>query len=134
MTQTRKTDEKGQELKILHEIAKDISDDLDLNQLLKSIVDTIVHFVNVDSCLIYPYDRPNDELVLTASNDPEIKNPGDLRLKMGEGVTGWAAKEKKPVALSREAYKDKRFKAFASLKEDRYEAFLSVPILSKMKS
>jgi signal transduction protein with GAF and PtsI domain len=35
------------------------------------------------------------------------------------------------VALSREAYKDKRFKAFASLKEDRYEAFLSVPILSK---
>ena len=131
MTQTRKTDEKGQELKILHEIAKDISDDLDLNQLLKSIVDTIIHFVNVDSCLIYLYDRSNDELVLTASNDPEIKNPGDLRLKMGEGVTGWAAKEKKPVALAREAYKDKRFKAFASLKEDRYEAFLSVPILSK---
>jgi signal transduction protein with GAF and PtsI domain len=131
MTQTRKTDEKGQELKILHEIAKDISDDLDLNQLLKSIVDTIIHFVNVDSCLIYLYDRSNDELVLTASNDPEIKNPSDLRLKMGEGVTGWAAKEKKPVALSREAYKDKRFKAFASLKEDRYEAFLSVPILSK---
>jgi signal transduction protein with GAF and PtsI domain len=131
MTQTRKTDEKGQELKILHEIAKDISDDLDLSQLLKSIVDTIIHFVKVDSCLIYLYDRPNDELVLTASNDPEIKSQGDLRLKMGEGVTGWAAKEKKPVALSREAYKDKRFKAFASLKEDRYEAFLSIPILSK---
>jgi len=131
MTQTKKTDEKGQELKILHEIAKDISDDLDLSQLLKSIVDTITHFVKVDSCLIYLYDRPNDELVLTASNDPGIKNQGDLRLKMGEGVTGWAAKEKKPVALSREAYKDKRFKAFASLKEDRYEAFLSVPILSK---
>lgn len=131
MIQNRKTDEKNQELKILHEIAKDISDDLDLSQLLKSIVDTVIHFVNVDSCLIYLYDRPNDELVLTASNDPEIKNTGDLRLKMGEGVTGWAAKEKKPVALSREAYKDKRFKAFASLKEDRYEALLSVPILSK---
>jgi signal transduction protein with GAF and PtsI domain len=131
MAQNRKADEKGQELKILHEIAKDISDDLDLNQLLKSIVDTVIHFVNVDSCLIYLYDRPNDELVLTASNDPEIENTGDLRLKMGEGVTGWAAKEKKPVALSREAYKDKRFKAFASLKEDKYEAFLSVPILSK---
>ena len=79
MTQTRKTDEKGQELKILHEIAKDISDDLDLNQLLKSIVDTVIHFVNVDSCLIYLYDRSNDELVLTVSNDPEIKNPGPFR-------------------------------------------------------
>jgi signal transduction protein with GAF and PtsI domain len=131
MTQSRKADEKEQELKILHEIAKDISGDLHLNQLLKRIVDTIINFVKVDSCLIYLYDKQNDELILTVSSDPEIKDLGDLRLKMGEGVTGWAAKEKKPVALSREAYKDKRFKAFAFLKEDKYEAFLSVPILSK---
>jgi signal transduction protein with GAF and PtsI domain len=131
MTENRKTDQKGQELKILHEIAADISDDLDLSQLLKSIVDTIIKFMKVDSCLIYLYDKHNKELVLTASNDPEIKHPEALRLKIGEGITGWAAKEKKPVALSKEAYKDKRFKAFASLKEDRYEALLSVPILSK---
>ena len=131
MTQSRKADDKERELKILHEIAKDISDDLHLNQLLKRIVDTIINFVKVDSCLIYLYDKQNDELILTVSSDPEIKALGDLRLKMGEGVTGWAAKEKKPVALSREAYKDKRFKAFAFLKEDKYEAFLSVPILSK---
>ncbi len=131
MTQSRKQDDKEQELRILHEIAKDFSDDLHLNQLLRRIVDTIVNFIKVDSCLIYLYDKQNDELVLTASSDPAKKALGDLRLKMGEGVTGWAAKEKKPVALSREAYKDKRFKAFAFLKEDKYEALLSVPILSK---
>jgi len=131
VAQSRKQDDKEQELRILHEIAKDFSDDLSLNQLLRRIVDTIINFVKVDSCLIYLYDKQNDELILTASSDPEIKALGDLRLRMGEGVTGWAAKEKKPVALSREAYKDKRFKAFAFLKEDKYEALLSVPILSK---
>lgn len=131
MKQSGKVDIKEQELKILHEVARDISGDLELNQLLASIVDTVVKFVKVDSCLIYLYDRQRGELVLTASSDPEIKSLGDLRLKMGEGVTGWAAKEKQPVALFKEAYKDKRFRAFASLKEDKYEAFLSIPILSK---
>lgn len=131
MTQSRKTDEKDQELKILHEIAKDLSDDLDLYQLLRSLVTMIINLAKVDSCLIYLYDKQRDELVLTVSSDPGLKKVGDLKLKMGEGVTGWAAKEKQPVALSREAYKDKRFKAFASLKEDKYEALLSVPILSK---
>ncbi len=131
MAQRRKADDQEQELKILHEIAKDISSDLDLNQLLRGIVDTVVNFVEVDSCLIYLHDKHN-KLVLMASNDPELK-PGDVLLKVGEGVAGWAAKEKQPVALAKEAYKDKRFKAFAFLKEDKFEALLSVPILSKDK-
>jgi signal transduction protein with GAF and PtsI domain len=132
MAQSKKMDEREEELKILHEIAKDISDDLDLNQLLKNIIGTVINFVKVDSCLIYLYDKQNDALILMASSDPDV-GPGDLQLRMGEGVTGWAAKEKQPVALSKEAYKDKRFKAFAFLKEDKYEALLSVPILSKNK-
>ncbi len=130
-SQTTRVDANEQELRILHEIAKDISDDLDLTQLLKRIVDTVVRFVKTDSCLIYLYDGLNNELVAAASNDTEITRTSDLKLKMGEGITGWAAKEKKPVMLSKEAYKDKRFKEFASLKEDRYEALLSVPVLSR---
>ena len=35
------------------------------------------------------------------------------------------------MALAREAYKDPRFKSFTNLAEDKYEAFLAVPILSK---
>ena len=50
---------------------------------------------------------------------------GEITLKLGEGVTGWAAKEKKPVALSSMAYKDPRFKSFTNLAEDRFEAFLA---------
>ena len=52
-------------------------------------------------------------------------------MKIGEGITGWVAGEKKPVILSEKAYKDPRFKKFSSLPEDRYEAFLSVPIINK---
>ena len=130
-TINQKLEAKEQELKILHEVAKDISDNLDLSELLHRIVDTVTAFVKADSCLVYLYDEDHDELVLSASSDPKAESVGSISLKLGEGVTGWAAKEKQPVFLAREAYRDKRFKAFTSLKEDRYEAPLSVPILAK---
>jgi len=126
-----KLEQKEQELRILHEVAKDISSNLELKELLSRIVTMIMNLVTADSCLIYLYDRPNDELILTASNKPKEKSIGRVKLKIGEGVTGWAAKEKRPVVLPKEAYKDQRFKTFSSLEEDKYQAFMSIPILSK---
>ncbi len=125
-----KLDEKEQELKILHEVARDISSNLELNELLERIVHMAMDFTGADSCLIYLYDGVNRELILTASSDPRQGLLG-VKLEMGEGITGWAARERTPVALSREAYKDQRFKTYASLDDEKYEAFLSIPILSK---
>ena len=123
--------QKEEELMILHEVAKDISSNLEIKELLKKVVEMVINFTTADSCLIYLYDRKNDELILSASSHEEDKNLGAIKLRIGEGVTGWAAKEKKPVVIPGKAYEDKRFKAFTILEEDRYESFLSVPILSK---
>jgi signal transduction protein with GAF and PtsI domain len=131
MKLSEKLEQKEQELRILHEVAKDISSNLELRELLNRIVAMIMNFVTADSCLIYLYDRQNDELILTASSKAKEKSIGRVKLKIGEGVTGWAAKEKRPVVLPKEAYKDQRFKTFTSLEEDKYQAFMSIPILSK---
>jgi signal transduction protein with GAF and PtsI domain len=126
-----KLEQKEEELKILHEVARDISGNLPLDQLLTRIVDMVMGFTAADSCLIYLYGKQSHELVLTASSGERSNLLGRIKLKLGEGVTGWAAREKKPVALSREAYKDQRFKTFTALEDEKYEAFLSVPILSR---
>ena len=44
---------------------------------------------------------------------------GRLKLKVGEGITGWVARELQPVALEREAYRDPRFKDLALVKMGR---------------
>ena len=49
-------------------------------------------------------------------------------------MTGWVAKNVKPLAIKANAYDDPRFKAFDVLPEDRYEAFLALPILYKGKA
>ncbi len=127
----KKQDSKEQELLILHQVAQHISSNLELNDLLGRIVDMVIHVTGADSCFIYLYDKQNNELTLRAASGRKREILGGIRLKLGEGVTGWAAREKKPVALSSKAYTDSRFKTFTNLAEDKYESFLAVPILSK---
>lgn len=126
-----KLDSRDQELVMLRKVAEYVSSNLELEELLGRIVKMVIEITSADSCFIYLYDAQHDELVLRASSNPRTHTVGYIRLKLGEGVTGWAAREKMPVALTREAYKDPRFKSFTNLAEDKYEAFLAVPILSK---
>ena len=98
---------------------------------LKKLIHLILQIVPVDSCLIYFYDRSKNELILIASKKPHVKLLGRITLKKGEGITGWVAETKKTVVLKKQAFKDARFKPFKELPEDRYEAFLSVPIVDQ---
>ena len=120
----------GQELKILHEISKSISCSLDLDQVLHKIIDLVVDVTKGDSCLLYLLDETGHNLVLRASKNPHPRLIGKIEVRVGEGITGWVAKEAEPVAIARHAGKDVRFKVFNSLPEDKYEAFLSVPIIA----
>jgi len=43
------------------------------------------------------------------------------------------AEHNQPVAVAHDAFKDPRFQSFNELPEDRYEAFLSVPVLCRDK-
>lgn len=108
-----------------------VYDSLKFADFLKKLIRLILKLVPADSCLIYFYDKSNRELTLVASKKPHAKLIGNIKLKKGEGITGWVAEHKKSVVISKNAYKDSRFKHFEELPEDDYEAFLSVPILNK---
>lgn len=103
--------------------------DMSLQEVLQGMVSLVVEFMQCDSCLIYLIE--NDTLVLCASNTPHPSEIGKIRLKMNEGLTGWVAREKRLLSISREAYQDPRFKRFGDLPEDTYEAFLSAPVIAR---
>lgn len=118
-----------QQLRLLQKISRSMVRDMKLQDALDVVVTLVVDFMECDSCLLYLVD--NKELVLRASNRPHAEGVGRLKLAMTEGLTGWVAREKRLLAISREAYHDPRFKLFTDLPEDTYEAFLSAPILSR---
>ena len=120
----------GQELKILHQMSHTISCTLDLDEVLRQIIELVIEVTKGDACLLYLLDDTGDFLILRASKNPHPKLIGKIAVKLGEGITGWVAQEAQPVAIARHASKDSRFKFFQTLQEDRYEAFLSVPIIA----
>jgi len=103
--------------------------EMNLQAALDIVVGLVVEFMECDSCLVYLLD--NQELILRASNRSHPESIGRIRLALSEGLTGWVAREKRLLAISREAFHDPRFKFFSDLPEDTYEAFLSAPIKSR---
>ncbi len=103
----------------------------DFNQFLKKFITVMIQVLPVDSCLIYVYDKDKRHLILAGSKKPHNEQIGRIILEKGEGITGWVAEHQKTVAIEKRSYKDARFKFFEDLPEDRYEAFLSVPILNE---
>jgi len=120
-------------IEALNEITRIVGSALELKEVLESIVKVVLHATGGDACLLYLYDEEKDELRLKASNtrDPGVMER--IKLKIGEGITGWVAREKKPVAIGSNAGQDHRFKFFHELPEDRYQAFLSAPMIHQGK-
>lgn len=105
--------------------------ELDLEEVLNEVVGLVSDFLECNSCLIYLLDE--GELVLHAASDSNLRDITKVRLRLNEGLTGWVARERRLLAISREAYNDPRFKFFKDLPQDHFEAFLSVPIISQNK-
>jgi uroporphyrinogen-III synthase len=119
------------DIDFLHEISSRIAAADPLHDVLSHVVQFVSAVVRCDSCFIYVLD--GDELVLSASKNPHPEVVDRLKLRVGQGITGWVAEHRQPVAVDRHAFEDSRFQVFTELPEDRYEAFLSVPVLSRGK-
>lgn len=116
---------------MLHRITESISSTLDLEAVLKHIVDVVVEVTKSDACLLYLLSDGREELILRASKNPHPKLIGRITIGLGEGITGWVARERTRVVIPSNASDDPRFKFFHNLPEDRYQAFVSVPIMAK---
>lgn len=122
------------ELVILRRIVDITTSEMDLDGVLSEIIKTALVIAPADSVFVYLFDATHKNLVLRASKTQHKKELGSVSLKVGEGLTGWVAKTVKPLAIKANAYDDPRFKAFDVLPEDRYEAFLALPIVYKGKA
>lgn len=117
-----------EQLRLYQQVSRLMVKEMSLQEVLQSIVSLVVEFMRCDSCLLYLLD--GGELVLCASH-PCSPAAGSVRLKLEEGLTGWVARERRLLAISRESYLDPRFKFFQGLPEDSYEAFLSAPVIAR---
>src|SRR4051794_20102079 len=91
---------------LLHQISSLVSSDLGLDKILDELISLTMDVTHCDACLVYLVDNSTNEIVLEASQLPHDAEIGNLRMKIGEGVTGWVALHKSVVALDSDASAD----------------------------
>ena len=125
----RAHDERNAEGEALRRIGEAMGSLFDLEEMLQAVAGVAVQVTGTDSAQVYLFNDAHDTLVLRAVTDGSGEVIGKLRLKVGEGLTGWVAQHKEPVMLGHDAHQDARFKFVPELQEDKYQSILSVPLI-----
>ncbi len=117
------------EIEALRKISEATGSAFASEAMLQSIAEIAMRITETEICHIFLFDETREELVLRAATGDDARFINEIRLKPGEGITGWVAKERRPVAVARAAYKDPRFKLYPALNEQQYESMLAVPLV-----
>src|SRR5512135_2133514 len=94
-----KKEESDKHLRIISEVSKAISSDLYLEDILRLIVTVTAEVLNSKICSILLVDEEKQELVIRATQSVSEAYNKKPNMKLGEGIAGMVAKEKKPVAV-----------------------------------
>jgi phosphotransferase system enzyme I (PtsP) len=99
-----------------------------LEDFLQTVVSIVAYHMRSAVCSVYLYNDKTMELVLTATQGLSLESIGKVRLKLGEGLTGQAMKELRPIREGA-GNRNPQFKFIPGIYEERYQAFLAVPIM-----
>ena len=116
------------QLEAMMEIAWDVSSTLHVDALLPRIMEKVTQIMKADRSTFFSVDRSRGELW---SKVIQGNQPTEIRLKVGEGIAGWAAQTGSTVNLQ-DAYEDSRFDQTWDLQSGyRTRSLLCVPILDR---
>ncbi|MGA8923144.1 MAG: GAF domain-containing protein, partial [Candidatus Dormiibacterota bacterium] len=99
------------------------------DELLDLIIRETTSAIGTDVCSLYLLTPPGRELLLTATNGLKENMVGKVRMRVGDGITGWVADTRRPAVVA-DVSKDPHWKWVPGLDEDRFHSMLSVPIES----
>jgi DNA-binding PucR family transcriptional regulator/putative methionine-R-sulfoxide reductase with GAF domain len=99
------------------------------DELLELIIRETTSAIGTDVCSLYLLSPPGAELLLTATNGLNENMIGKVRMKVGEGITGWVAESRRPAVVP-DVSKEPHWKWVPGLDEDRFHSMASVPIES----
>ncbi len=114
-------------LNSLRSIVQEVNGAPDLNSVLEIIVSRVKKAMATQVCSVYLRDRSN-VYVLMATEGLHKTAVGHVTLAKNEGLVGLVAAREEPVNLD-DAESHPRYQYFSETGEERFSAFLGVPII-----
>jgi len=119
----------ARELSFLVRLAQAAASTQSSDELLELIIRETTSALGTNVCSLYLAAPPGQELLLTATNGLNENMIGKVRMRLGEGITGWVAESRRPMVVP-EVSKEPHWKWVPGLDEDRFHSMASVPIES----
>lgn len=113
------------DLALIFDYVAFIAEGRPLTEVLDEIPARLCRLVRAEICSIYLLE--GDELVMRGAAGFPAAAVGEIRLKLGEGMTGLAV-EMMSVVSAESAPRHDRYRDFPTLHEERYPIFVAVPI------
>jgi diguanylate cyclase (GGDEF)-like protein len=121
----------NQELTIFHDVAKALTSSLDLDSILQTIMEKMAEYFRPDNWSLLMVDEQRDELYFAIAVGPASESLKNVRLKVGEGIAGWVAKNGERVVVP-DVYTDIRFaKRIDEMTKWETRSIICVPLRSK---
>ncbi|MGA7762501.1 MAG: phosphoenolpyruvate--protein phosphotransferase [Candidatus Binataceae bacterium] len=98
-----------------------------LRETLDKIVTAVATGMEVEVCSLYLFDAQRERLVLRATVGLEQESVGKVSMRVNEGLVGLVVEHGQPVTVA-DAISHPRYKYFPETGEERYHAFLGVPV------
>ncbi|HLF85484.1 MAG TPA: HD domain-containing phosphohydrolase [Nitrospiria bacterium] len=115
----------------LFETAKMLMSQMDLDQLLRTIVDTAIRGTKADRGSLMLIDEKRGELRIAASSGLPPELIASSREKIGEGIAGWVAEKGSPLIISDGSGLEPNL--LESMRDGGISSALCVPLIIKEK-
>ena len=115
------------EILFLQRLALTVASTATMNDLVRLVIAETTEALATDVCSVYLIDPDDGRLVLAATNGLLQEAVGRVRLALGEGVTGWAAEDRRPAVVA-DVRAEPRFRWLDDVDQTRFVSMCSVPI------
>jgi diguanylate cyclase (GGDEF)-like protein len=122
-----------QELEIFHDVAKALTSSLDLDSILQTIMEKVAAYFKPDTWSLLMVEEEKQELyfAIAVGDAAEVLKP--VRLKVGEGIAGWVAKNGESLLIP-DVYTDPRFaKRIDEMTKWHTRSLICIPLWSKKR-
>lgn len=119
------------ELQALNDIGRALTSTLELSEVLRLVTERAQALLRAARISLLLLDEQAQELRFEVATGPGADRLASLRLKVGEGIAGWVAREGQPV-LVQDASRDPRFSSrYDALSGHATRGLIAVPLVSK---
>src|SRR3989475_4302356 len=126
----RDAERKLVELSFLHEVAQLASSARSWDEMLRIVIDRTTDAMGAEVSSLYLLEKVEGVLRLEATNGLNRGAIGRATLRVGEGITGWVANARVPLA-ARDVRSEPRWKWVPEVDEKRFTSMLSVPVVAR---